>query len=204
MFCLSDLEEQEFEDSLAMESSSHGFSSEENGPMSSRREILVSILPHPSNSISATNGLRGGTCPPPSPFALLALLSGSCGDECDADQDCPTGLKCCLGGCGLRCIPITSNERSPLPSLVNPVCKWQLTTFSSIYLKYVPKLKTIVLFRWSGWGWATIHGGVSPRVWSEEWDLLASPVSRRAFLVRLARRNPRPRDAHSWQGHLLH
>jgi hypothetical protein len=90
----------EVPDSLAMESSSGSFEEVRVPPMPRRRmmisapEILVSILPRH----------KMGSCPPPSQFSLFNLFTGTCADECQHDDECEAGLKCCLSKCGLKCM----------------------------------------------------------------------------------------------------
>lgn len=138
--------EEEVGDSLAVESSSSVAilpfpSTIKRGHQGSNnaREILVSILPSRStNSDEDNDDRRNGrgrtTCPPPSPFALLSLLSGACGDECSVSQGtgnggCPPGMACCLSGCGMRCIRLDSQSAPGSSSsisssiIINPVCE---------------------------------------------------------------------------------
>jgi len=81
------------------ESESHeeSFSVEET---SSNPEILVSIIPR----------RKPGACPPPSHISILNLISGACRDECDHDNECDSGLKCCISKCGLKCMETAAEE----------------------------------------------------------------------------------------------
>ncbi|ODM92548.1 BPTI/Kunitz domain-containing protein [Orchesella cincta] len=81
------------------ESESHeeSFSVEET---SSNPEILVSIIPR----------RKPGSCPPPSHIAILNLIGGACRDECDHDNECDSGLKCCISKCGLKCMETSADE----------------------------------------------------------------------------------------------
>lgn len=63
-------------------------------------EILVSIIPQ----------RKPGSCPPPSHMGILNLISGACRDDCDHDNDCGSGLKCCLSKCGFKCVEVQAME----------------------------------------------------------------------------------------------
>lgn len=67
-------------------------------------EILVSIIPRRSR----------GACPPPSHMAIFNLISGTCRDECDRDNECDAGMKCCISQCGLKCVEVPLVEESPI------------------------------------------------------------------------------------------